>query len=185
MEHWVTARLPDELTRPPLEEQVATLRQIIAQDLEPDPDGSGRMRIRHGVAEDRRVSIEDKEMRHGRKTKSKRFNGYKRHLAIDLDTVLVLAVAVLPANRPEQEAASEPQNRISPDELVAMIDESETRTVGSVKVLFVECGTYNQCSKRRHVVGRDRFRKIIDARVVGLPKYTHHSPVELPHRRAV
>ena len=44
-------------------------------------------------------------MRHGRKTKSKRFNGYKRHLAIDLDTVLVLAVAVLSANRPEQEAA--------------------------------------------------------------------------------
>ncbi len=105
LEHWVTAHLPDELTRPPLDEHVATLRQIIGQDLEPDPDGSGRMRIREGVAEDRRVSIEDKEMRHGRKTKSKRFNGYKRHLAIDLDTVLILAVAVLPANRPEEEAA--------------------------------------------------------------------------------
>jgi hypothetical protein len=88
LERWVTARLPDELARPPLDEHVATLRQIIGQDLEPDPDGSGRMRIRQGVAEDRRVSIEDKEMRHGRKTKSKRFNGYKRHLAIDLDTVL-------------------------------------------------------------------------------------------------
>lgn len=105
LEHWVTARLSDELARPPLDEQVATLRQIIGQDLEPDPDGSGRMRIRHGVAEDRRVSIEDKDMRHGRKTKSKRFNGYKRHLAIDLDTLLVLAIAVLPANRPEEEAA--------------------------------------------------------------------------------
>jgi len=105
LEHWVTARLPEELARPPLDEHVATLRQIIGQDLEPDPAGGGRMRIRHGVAEDRRVSIEDKDMRHGRKTKSKRFNGYKRHLAIDLDTVLVLAVAVLPANRPEQEAA--------------------------------------------------------------------------------
>ena len=105
LEHWVTARLSDELARPPLEEHVATLRQIISQDLEPDPDGSGRMRIRHGVAEDRRVSIEDKDMRHGRKTKSKRFNGFKRHLAIDLDTLLVLAIAVLPANRPEEEAA--------------------------------------------------------------------------------
>lgn len=105
LEHWVTKRLSDELTRPPLDEHVATLRQIIGQDLEPDPDGSGRMRIRHGVAEDRRISIEDKDMRHGRKTKSKRFNGYKRHLGIDLDTVLILAVAVLPANRPEEEAA--------------------------------------------------------------------------------
>jgi hypothetical protein len=105
LERWITARLADELTRPPLDEHVETLRQIIGQDLEPDPDGSGRMRIRQGVAEDRRVSIEDKEMRHGRKTKSKRFNGYKRHLAIDLDTLLILAIAVLPANRPEEEAA--------------------------------------------------------------------------------
>jgi hypothetical protein len=105
LDHWVAARLSDELTRPPLDEHMTTLRQIIGQDLEPDPDGSGRMRIRQGVAEDRRVSIEDKEMRHGRKTKSKRFNGYKRHLAIDLDTLLVLAIAVLPANRPEDEAA--------------------------------------------------------------------------------
>jgi hypothetical protein len=105
LEQWITARLPDELTRPPLDEHVATLRQIIEQDLEPDPSGGGTLRIRQGVAEDRRVSVEDKEMRHGRKTKSKRFNGYKRHLAIDLDTLLVLAVAVLPANRPEEDAA--------------------------------------------------------------------------------
>jgi hypothetical protein len=105
LEQWVTARLPEEMSRPPLAEHVATLHQIIDQDLEPDPDGNGGARIRQGVAEDRRVSIEDKEMRHGRKTKSKRFNGYKRHLAIDLDTCLVLAVAVLPANCPEQDAA--------------------------------------------------------------------------------
>lgn len=107
LEQWVAERLPEEIHRPPLQEHVATLHQIIEQDLEPDPDdpGGAPSRIRQGVAEDRRVSIEDKEMRHGRKTKSKRFNGYKRHLAIDLDTVLVLAVAVLPANRPEQDAA--------------------------------------------------------------------------------
>ncbi|HEX4352578.1 MAG TPA: transposase [Polyangiales bacterium] len=105
LERWVTTRLPDELTRPPLDSHIATLRQIISQDLEPDPGASGRVRIRNGVADDRRVSIEDKEMRHGRKTKSKRFNGFKRHLGIDLDTLLILAIAVLPANRPEDEAA--------------------------------------------------------------------------------
>ena len=107
LERWVTEHMPQEINRPPLQDEVATLRQIIEQDLEPDPsDPSGAAsRIRQGVAEDRRVSIEDPEMRHGRKTKSKRFNGYKRHLAIDLDTTLVLAVAVLPANRPEEEAA--------------------------------------------------------------------------------
>jgi hypothetical protein len=57
------------------------------------------------VAAERRVSIEDPEMRHGRKSKSKRFNGYKRHIATDLDTTLILACAVTPANRPEEEVA--------------------------------------------------------------------------------
>jgi len=105
LELWVSVRLPEEMKRPPLKEQVDTLRQLVEQDLEPDPSGGG-LRIREGVAEDRRISIEDKEMRHGRKSKSKRFNGYKRHLAIDLDTFLTLACAITPANRPEEEAVA-------------------------------------------------------------------------------
>ena len=48
-------------------------------------------------------------MRHGRKSKSKRFNGYKQHLSTQLDTQLVLACAVTPANRPEEEAAPQLQ----------------------------------------------------------------------------
>ena len=39
------------------------------------------------------------------KSSSKRFNGYKRHIAADLDTGLIMACAVTPANRPEAEAA--------------------------------------------------------------------------------
>src|SRR5215216_288103 len=78
----------------------------MAQDLEPDPEGpKGRRRIRQGVAAERRISIADGQMRHGRKSKSKRFNGYKRHIAADLDTDLILACTVTPANRPEEEAA--------------------------------------------------------------------------------
>ena len=76
------------------------------QDLEPDPEGGG-MKIREGVAEDRRVSIADREMRHGRKSKTKRFNGYKRHIATDIDSGLILSGAITPANRPEEEAAPE------------------------------------------------------------------------------
>lgn len=81
---------------------VDALEQVLAQDTE--QDGHGRVQIIRGVARDRRVSIEDAEMRHGRKTKSKRFNGYKQHIATDLDTSLILACAVTPANRPEEEA---------------------------------------------------------------------------------
>jgi hypothetical protein len=105
LEVWLRQKLPEEIKKPPLKEHVETLVQIRAQDLEPDPSGGGKTRIREGVAPERRVSIEDPDMRHGRKSKSKLFNGYKRHVALDLDTNLILAGALLPANRPEGEAA--------------------------------------------------------------------------------
>lgn len=105
LERWLRRTLPEEHTRPPLKDHVETLAQIRAQDLEPDPSGSGRTRIRQGVAPDRRVSISDPAMRHGRKSKTKLFHGYKRHLGLDLDTTLVVACAVTAANRPEEEAA--------------------------------------------------------------------------------
>jgi Transposase DDE domain/Transposase domain (DUF772) len=103
LQSWIARQLPEALATPPLKEEVETLEQIRRQDLEPDPQGGGA-RIRDGVAEDRRVSIEDPDMRHGRKSKSKRFNGFKRHIAADVDRGLILACAVTPANRPEDEA---------------------------------------------------------------------------------
>jgi hypothetical protein len=105
LDAWLRKKLPEELAKPPLKEHLDTLAQIRTQDLEPDPNGGGGTRIREGVAADRRISIEDPDMRHGRKSKSKRFNGYKRHIVTDLDTDLILACAVTPANRPEEEAA--------------------------------------------------------------------------------
>lgn len=105
LDAWLRNKLPEEMSRPPLKEHVETLAQIRAQNLEPDPSGGGRTRIRQGVAPDRRVSIEDSEMRHGRKSKTKLFHGYKRHIGVDLDTQLIVACAVTPANRPEEEAA--------------------------------------------------------------------------------
>ena len=64
---------------PPYEgdNQLATLHQLISQDTEPDPDGGPR-RIKQGVAKERRISVVDGEMRHGRKSKSSRVDGYKR-----------------------------------------------------------------------------------------------------------
>ncbi|MFT5431921.1 MAG: hypothetical protein ACI9OJ_002619, partial [Myxococcota bacterium] len=106
LERWVEHAMSEELKSPPLRDDVQTLHQLLEQDIEPDPDGGARQRIRKGVAAERRVSIEDPEMRHGRKSKSKKFNGYKRHIAKDVDSCLILAAALTPANRPEQEAAA-------------------------------------------------------------------------------
>ena len=40
-------------------------------------------------------------MRHGRKSRSQRFDGYKRHVLKDLDSGLVRAVGITPGNAPE------------------------------------------------------------------------------------
>jgi hypothetical protein len=106
LERFIQERLADEVKRPPLKELMETLHQLVTQDLEPDPGGGG-LRIRDGVAEDRRISVEDSEMRHGRKSKSKRFNGFHRHIARDIDRRIILACEVTPANRPEAEAAAQ------------------------------------------------------------------------------
>lgn len=86
-----------------LSRYIEALAQVKQQDIEAAPDGG--VRLHQGVAGDRRVSIEDADMRHGRKSKSKRFDGYKQHVSTHVDAELVLACAVTPANRPEEEAA--------------------------------------------------------------------------------
>ena len=89
----------------PLQEVMATIAQIVEQDTEPDPEGGpGGRRIKKQVAPDRRISIEDKDMRHGRKSSSKTFNGFKEHLVLDLDSKVTREVVVCPANAPECEA---------------------------------------------------------------------------------
>jgi len=97
---WVTTNLASHTKKPPLKEALDLLALVIQQDIEPDPDGSGS-RIREGTSKDRRISVEDGEMRHGRKSKSRVINGYKRHIAADIDSGLVLATAVRPANEKE------------------------------------------------------------------------------------
>ncbi len=83
---------------------VATARQVRDQDIDlagPAPA------LRRGVAKDRRISVEDAEMRHGRKSRSVLSGGYKRHVIRDLDTGLVPAVGITPANAPEASVAGD------------------------------------------------------------------------------
>ena len=91
--------------KPPLKEVMETITQIITQDTEPDPEGGpGGQRITKHVAPDRRISIEDKDMRHGRKSSAKTFHGFQEHFAVDLDSHVTREVVVRPANEPEHEA---------------------------------------------------------------------------------
>jgi hypothetical protein len=90
---------------PPMKDVMDTIAQIVTQDTEPDPEGGpGGTRIKKHVAPGRRISIEDADMRHGRKSSTKTFNGFKEHFVLDLDSHVTREVVVRPANEPEHEA---------------------------------------------------------------------------------
>ncbi len=84
---------------PVVQESLATAEQVKQQDVQESP--AGMPGLREGVAKDRRISVEDAQMRHGRKSRSVRVDGYKRHVLHDLDTGLVRAVGLTAANVPE------------------------------------------------------------------------------------
>lgn len=86
-----------------LETDVAEAAELVAtvagQDVEQDE--AGRFAIRRGVAADRVISTVDPEARHGRKSRSGGYDGYKANVAVDPETELVTEVVVTPANTPD------------------------------------------------------------------------------------
>ncbi len=118
LERWIAKRAADKAEIPPLKKPLQLLRKLIAQDIEPDP--SGGQRIKDEVAKDRIISISDPEMRHGRKSKTKLFNGYKRH--ISFAHRLILSTAVVPANIQEHRAAPALIERVEGHGPIAVLD---------------------------------------------------------------
>jgi hypothetical protein len=107
-------------------EAVELLSQILAQDItepgdeasspsnndsneadEEESDSEEGPRIWEGVATDRVISTVDPEMRHGRKSSSQRFDGYKVHVTEALDSEFITGVAVTPGNQHDGEVAEE------------------------------------------------------------------------------
>ncbi len=93
------AAQPEGPAQAAAQESVAVARQVQAQDVEERADGTAA--LRQGVAPDRRISVEDADMRHGRKSRTRRVDGYKRHVLRDLDLTVVRAGGVTLANAPE------------------------------------------------------------------------------------
>jgi Transposase domain (DUF772)/Transposase DDE domain len=83
----------------------AAAAQVRVQDVETTAEGVPS--LRRGVSRDRRISIEDAAMRHGRKSRRVRIDGYKRHVLHDLDRGLIRAVGLTAANAPEASVTAE------------------------------------------------------------------------------
>jgi hypothetical protein len=71
------------------------LTKILGDDLE--SDGAGKQRIAQGTAPDRIISTTEPEMRHGRKSSAKRFDGFKASVSTDQASELILDIADVPA----------------------------------------------------------------------------------------
>jgi transposase len=95
---------PGDPERGRLHDAAALLERLLLQDIERREDGS---RLKQGVSSDRIVSVHDPEMRHGRKSARRRFDGHKAHLAVDPESQLITAADVLAGNDPDHERALE------------------------------------------------------------------------------
>lgn len=98
-------RFPAESSqRQGIVEATALLGQLLLQDVERQEDGPT---LKEGVSRDRVPSVHDPEMRHGRKSKSHRFDGHKAAVVVDTDSQLITAVDILPGNAGDNTGALE------------------------------------------------------------------------------
>jgi hypothetical protein len=102
LEQCVTRQVPVS-EAPPVQAALAALGRVLTQDLEPDQT-IGQRRIGRGVAAERMPSVGDAEMRHGRKTRTRLFTGYKHHVIKLVDADVIVGAIVRPGNEPEHEA---------------------------------------------------------------------------------
>lgn len=88
--------LDGETLSPEVTKAMQLLSTVVGQDIEATADGE--FRIVRGVAADRTISTVDPEARHGHKTASRQFDGYKAHIAVDAESEIITATEVTPGN---------------------------------------------------------------------------------------
>ena len=90
-----------------LKQAAGRLSQVLLQDIERHEEQHPYPALRAGVARDRMPSVHDPEMRHGHKSAHKRFDGHKGQIAVDTESQLITAVAVLAGNAADSSRALE------------------------------------------------------------------------------
>jgi hypothetical protein len=83
----------------PASQQIAAAGLLLGQLIDQDVDlTAGQAKLKEGVSRDRIVSVHDPQMRHGRKSSSKRFDGHKAAIAVDAESQLITEADVLAGN---------------------------------------------------------------------------------------
>ncbi|HLB00298.1 MAG TPA: transposase, partial [Bacteroidota bacterium] len=119
------------------------LARLLAQDVR--RTDTGRPEIVQGVAPERIISVHDTEMRHGRKSSSVRFDGFKGAIAVDTQSQMITAIDVLPANVADGQSST------------PLIDESATTTDATITTVLGDTA-YGTTELR--LQAKDHFRLI-------------------------
>lgn len=129
-----------------LVEAAGLLCRLLVQDIERRDAGPD---LRQGVARDRVPSVPDPEQRHGRKSKAQRFTGHKAAVAVDTDSQLITAVAVLAGNAPDH------------DQALALVEQTEAATATVVEETLGDCAYGNGATRQAFAAaGRQLVAKV-------------------------
>ena len=138
------AALREESTEDPergrVRQAAELLAQLLLQDIDRSPAGPT---LKQGVSPDRVASVHDPEIRHGRKSATKRFDGHKSAIAVDPDSQLITAVAVLPGNAQDHEQALD------------LVEQAEVNAEATVEETVGDCA-YGDSETRRAFAGAGR-----------------------------
>ena len=143
----------DSAERQAIVEAAELLGQLLLQDVKRGGDGEGvgddanadadgGVSLKEGVSKDRMVSVHDPEMRHGHKSKRKRFDGHKAAVVVDTDSQLITAVDVLPGNAADNLGALElvEQSEASADVAVVEAMGDTAYGDGGTRQAFADAG---------------------------------------------
>ena len=144
---------PDSPERGQIADAARLLGQLLLQDVERPDEG---VRLKKGVSKDRIMSVHDPARRHGRKRRSQRFDGHKASVAVDPESQLVTAVAVLPGNAPDARGA------------LALVEASEENTGLPVTEVIADAA-YGDGRTRQAFVDSERTLR------ANVPKRAHRS----------
>ena len=129
-----------------LKQAAERLSQVLLQDIERRDEGPT---LHEGVAKDRMPSVHDPEMRHGHKSAHKRFDGHKAQIAVDTETQLIVAVAVLAGNAADNSGA------------LALVKEAEENSEAEVTETVADCAFGDGATRSEFAAaGRELVAKV-------------------------
>ncbi len=133
-----------------LQEAAGLLTQLLLQDIERRADGT---HLKQGVSRDRVVSVHDPQMRHGRKSATKRYDGHKAAVAVDPESQLITAADVLPGNAPDHEGA------------LRLVEQAEANADVVVEETVGDCAYGDSDTRRAFAdVGRELVAQVMNRR---------------------